>query len=230
MTSTSAGPRAGLISTDPQASVLTWLNRVKDPIPAFPFRQVASSAEFKETVDEMQQAGIVRIFVDTPGSLRDEELLLATLEHTDDIVVPLVAEDLALGATARTMKEVFLPSGLPYRLVVNGIDPRDGTNDLEQARKWIDKRGWLRVNTYVRRYKFISHMPGTGMLITRLQPNRNAHNARQDISDLALELGFGHHHGRPLVTAIANQKGGVGKTTIAVQLAAKINEVLGGGS
>lgn len=131
------------------------------------------------------------IFIDTPGSLEDEQLLAASLDIADDVIVPLPPEPLAFDPTARTINRLILPRGLPYRVVVNNWDPRDGRADLDDTNAFIDNAGWQRTKAITRRYKLHTRASADGKVVTQYARNRVAMEAREDFFRLALELGYG---------------------------------------
>ena len=131
------------------------------------------------------------IFIDTPGSLEDEQLLAASLDIADDVIVPLPPEPLAFDPTARTITRLILPRGLPYRVVVNNWDPRDGRADLDDTNDFIDNANWSRTKAVTRRYKLHTRASADGKVVTQYARNRVAMEAREDFFRLALELGYG---------------------------------------
>jgi chromosome partitioning protein len=135
--------------------------------------------------------GYVHVFIDTPGNLQDEATLLACLEIADDVVVPMPPEPLTFDATDRTIRKVLKPRDMRYRLVINNWDPRDGRADLDDTISYIDKKGWPRANTVIRRYKVHTRAALEGMVVTQYPKNRVAMEAREDFFRLALELGYG---------------------------------------
>jgi chromosome partitioning protein len=134
------------------------------------------------------------VFIDTPGSLENEHILSACLDVADDVVVPMPPEPLAFDATARTVQKVIEPRELPYRIVVNAWDPRDGLADLNDTLAYIDAQGWPRTKAVIRRYKVHTRASVEGQVVTQYPKNRVAMEAREDFFRLALELGYG---GRP---------------------------------
>lgn len=136
-------------------------------------------------------AGYRHVFVDTPGSLEDKHILAACLDVAHDVIVPMPPEGLAFDATARTVTKVIEPRGLPYKVVVNAWDPRDGHADLEETEAYIDAKGWPRARTVIRRYKVHTRASVQGMVVTQYPKNRVAMEAREDFFRLALELGYG---------------------------------------
>jgi chromosome partitioning protein len=175
-------------STDPQASSVWWSRRVERQggLP-FDFAQIDDPADLRK----LRQLGKTHIFVDTPGSLEDERILAAALDECDDVLVPMLPEPLAYDPTARTIERVIRPRGIPFRVVVNGWDPRDGVRDLQQTAQYIRKMGWPLCNTVVRRYKVHTRASADGLVVTQYPKNRVAMEAREDFFRLALELGYG---------------------------------------
>jgi chromosome partitioning protein len=131
------------------------------------------------------------IFIDTPGSLEDEQLLAASLDIADDVIVPMPPEPLTFDPTARTINRLILPRQLPFRVVVNNWDPRDGRADLDETNEFIDNAGWPRARAVTRRYKLHTRASADGKVVTQYARNRVAMEAREDFFRLALELGYG---------------------------------------
>ncbi|MDI3405820.1 ParA family protein [Streptomyces cavernicola] len=138
-----------------------------------------------------QDKGLQHVFIDTPGSLQDENLLLEALKYAHDVIVPMPPEGLAFDPTARTIQKVIEPTGLPFKVTVNNWDPRDGTADLEDTKAYIDAQGWPRAEAVIRRYKVHTRASVEGKVVTQYAKNRVAMEAREDFFRLALELGYG---------------------------------------
>lgn len=136
----------------------------------------------------------LHIFIDTPGSLENEHILAAALDVADDVLVPMPPEPLAFDPTARTIERVIIPRGLPYAVVVNSWDPRDGRADLDDTIAYIDAKGWPRANTVIRRYKIHTRAAAEGKVVTQYADNGTTLRARQDYQRLALERGYGGRH------------------------------------
>ena len=136
-------------------------------------------------------SGYRYVFIDTPGSIEDQALLSASLDVADEVIVPMPPEPLAFDPTARTVKKVIEPRGLPYHVVVNAWDPRDGKADLEDTNEYIDAMGWPRAKSVIRRYKLHTRAAAEGLVVTQYPKNRVALEAREDLFRLALELGYG---------------------------------------
>ena len=184
-------------STDPQASSVWWSRRVERQggLP-FDFAQVEDPRDLRR----LRGLHYEHIFVDTPGSLEDERILQAALDECDDVLVPMVPEPLCYDPTTRTIDAVVIPRGIPFRVVVNSWDPRDGTTDLQQTAQFITRKGWPMCNTVVRRYKLHSRASAEGIVVTQYPKNRTAMEAREDFFRLALELGYGGSAGAAIPT------------------------------
>jgi chromosome partitioning protein len=131
------------------------------------------------------------VFVDTPGNLEDGKILQACLMVADDVIVPVPPEPLTFDATARTIRTAIQPAGLPFTVVINLWDPRDGTADRDETVAYIAAMGWPLANTIIRRYKIHTRASADGMVVTQYPANRIAMQAREDFYRLALELGYG---------------------------------------
>ncbi|MCX4784571.1 ParA family protein [Streptomyces sp. NBC_01264] len=131
------------------------------------------------------------IFIDTPGTLADEEILNRALDIADDVVVPMITEPLCFDPTARTIEQVLKPRGIPYRVIINNWDPRDGKADLDDTRAYIVKKGWPVARGVVRRYKIHSRAIAEGTVVTQYRDSQTAYRGREDYFKLALELGYG---------------------------------------
>lgn len=188
------------VSTDPQASTVWWADRVGDALP-FDFVQADENPRDLAQLKNLQQYS--HIFVDTPGSLENGHLLQAALELADDVIVPMLPEPLSFDPTSRFIERIMKPRGLPYRVVLNAWDPRDGSADLDQTREFVDVRGWPRTKVVVRRYKLHTRASADGLVVTQYPKNRLAMEAREDFFRLALELGLGGVTVPPLPVAAA---------------------------
>ena len=177
-----------VVSTDPQASTVWWADRVGDGLP-FDFVQADENPSQLRQLKNLAQ--YEHVFVDTPGSLENGHLLQAALESADDVIVPMPPEPLSFDPTARTIEQVLRPLGLPFRVVLNSWDPRDGVADLDQTRDFVTARGWPVAKVVVRRYKVHTRASAEGLVVTQYAKNRVAMEAREDFFRLALELGLG---------------------------------------
>lgn len=198
-------PPAGLspvlaVSIDPQGSAVWWADRV-DSVGELPFR-IAQAHEDVETLRHLRDLpGVEHVVVDTPGWIGDTpgsndngtsgNALEAVLASADLVIVPIVPEALAFDPTARTITKVLEPRGIPFKVVINNWDPRDGRVDLEQTQDFVCSQGWPLANTVVRHYKVHARAAAEGRVVTEYAPNRVALQAREDFQRLCLELEVG---------------------------------------
>jgi chromosome partitioning protein len=195
------------ISSDPQGSSSWWSDRVGDDLP-FSFAQVKRAQDL-QVLDGMKRSrSIKHAFIDTPGwmDLPEEERQSAgdpfgtgsaadamrhVLAAADDLIIPMFPEGLSYIPTQETMDEVVLPLGIPYVVVINNWDPRDGVADLQEAQEFVRANGWNLANTVIRRYKVHTRAALEGTVVTRYKKNRVAMEAREDFYKLAVEIGAG---------------------------------------
>ncbi|MFJ3793938.1 ParA family protein [Kitasatospora sp. NPDC090091] len=131
------------------------------------------------------------IFIDTPGTLADEQILIEALKIADDVIVPMITEPLCFDPTARTVQKLLEPMGKDFAIVINNWDPRDGTVDLDDTKAYIDAKGWPRAKTVLRRYKLHARAVAEGQVVTQYRPSATAYRGREDFMKLALERGYG---------------------------------------
>lgn len=180
-------------SIDPQGSAVWWAERVEE----LPFK--VTQIDDPDHLRHLPHLdGIKHVYVDTPGWIGDRpgsidngasgQALDAVLSVTDLAIVPIVPEPLSFDPTARTISKVLEPRGIPFKVVINNWDPRDGRVDLEQTEAFVEAQGWPLANTVVRHYKVHSRAAAQGQVVTEYPPNRASLQAREDFQRLCLEL------------------------------------------
>ncbi|MFI6878474.1 ParA family protein [Streptomyces sp. NPDC050400] len=194
-------PPVVAVSIDPQGSAVWWSERVGDGLP-FDFVQAHDDLAGLAALSRIPSAQ--HVFVDTPGWLdlaEDDgadplgkgaaaDALRAVLSNATDVIVPVEPEPLGFQPTQRTVERVVKPRGLPFRVVINNWDPRDGKADLEQTRAFVEGQGWPLARTVVRHYKLHTRASADGLVVTQYGANRVALQAREDFFRLALEVGL----------------------------------------
>ncbi|CAM5605773.1 Putative plasmid partitioning protein ParA OS=Streptomyces rochei OX=1928 GN=pSLA2-S.16 PE=4 SV=1 [Streptomyces rochei] len=201
--STEEDSTVAVVSIDPQATSVEHAEAVRRAGRPVPFRVVNA----KNNVDQLRKLRRAKadiIIVDTPGfmPLNDEDeddesidplgdgtvgdSLRAVLDVADDAIVPLPAEGAAFRPTRTTIERVLIPRQLPYGVLISW-DPRDGEADRDRTISLVEKRGWDRYGTTIRRYK--PHTRGiiSGRFCTQYESNHTATKAKQDFVALALE-------------------------------------------
>ncbi len=177
-------PNVLVVGTDPQRSMDWWATRIGDEIP-FAYTETADPAD----IAKLRDLDYAHVFVDTPGSLENSHILRSALEASDDVLVPITTEPLTFVPADTTITQLIQPLGVPFRVVINLWDPRDGRADLDDTIAFVDSKGWPRTNTVVRRYKLHARAAAEGVVCTQYAKSRVGLEAQGDILRLALELG-----------------------------------------
>ena len=190
------------VSVDPQGSAIWWASRIDD----LPFHIVQAHDDVTGLHQLNELPGIGHVYVDTPGWIDLDggedtsdplgrgpaaDALRAVLEVADLVIVPMETEPLSFDPTARTIRKVIEPRGLPYLVVINNWDPRDGTHDLEQTKEFAKQNKWPTAHTVIRHYKLHARASADGLVVTEYPLNRVALQAREDFYRFALELNIG---------------------------------------
>lgn len=175
-------------SLDPQASAVWWAERGNTDALPFDYDQFDDRPdELAKLVDEDYE----HCFLDAPGSLARPAVLGRALEIADDVLVPVNPEPLAYPPTEATVVDLIQPRGLPYLVVRNNWDRRDGTLELDKLTRFLDNTGLRYANTVIRRYKMITTSSAAGRVVTQFPAGRTATESRADFLALALECGYG---------------------------------------
>ncbi|ELB91071.1 MULTISPECIES: ParA family protein [Rhodococcus] len=187
------------VSIDPQGSAIWWADRLEN----LPFHIVQAHDDLNGLRQLNQLPGIRHTYVDTPGWIdlagADDtsdplgrgpaaDALRAVLEVADHVIVPMETEPLSFDPTARTIRKVLEPRGIPYTVVINNWDPRDGKIDLEETKDFVRANKWPLAKTVIRHYKLHARASADGLVVTEYPANRVALQAREDFYRLALEL------------------------------------------
>ena len=187
------------VSIDPQGSAKWWADRVD----SLPFHLVQAHDDPLEWLSQLNNLpGIAEVFVDTAGwfdldpetsgdGLGDAysaDALRTVLDVTDEALIPMLTAPMCFDPTARTIRKLLDPRGIPYRVFINDWDPRDGEYWLSQTKDFIRAQGWPLAETVVRHYKIHTNSSNEGIVVTQYGTARSAANAASDFYRLAEEL------------------------------------------
>jgi len=192
------------VSIDPQGSAIWWAARVDD----LPFHVVQADNNDLDALKRLGELpGIKHVYVDTPGWIElasdgDDasdplgrgpaaDALRVVLDVADRVIVPMETEPLSFDPTARTINKVIRPRGVPYVVVINNWETRDGQRDLEETKEFVRGNGWPLAHTVIRHYKLHARASADGQVVTEYPTNGASLRAREDFYQLALELQVG---------------------------------------
>jgi chromosome partitioning protein len=190
------------VSIDPQGSAIWWASRVND----LPFHIVQAHDDLDGLKRLGDLPGIQHVYVDTPGWIELEtgddtaeplgrgpaaDALRVVLDIADCVIVPMETEPLSFDPTARTINKVVRPRGVPYIVVINNWEPRDGQRDLDETKEFVRANGWPLAHTVIRHYKLHTRASADGQVVTEYATNGVSLRAREDFYRLALELNVG---------------------------------------
>jgi len=190
------------VSIDPQGSAIWWASRVNE----LPFHIVQAHDDLDGLKRLGELPGIQHVYVDTPGWIELEtgddtaeplgrgpaaDALRVVLDIADCVIVPMETEPLSFDPTARTINKVVRPRGVPYIVVINNWEPRDGQRDLDETKEFVKANGWPLAHTVIRHYKLHTRASADGQVVTEYATNGVSLRAREDFYRLALELNVG---------------------------------------
>ncbi len=141
---TAEASRVLLVDVDPQASATWWAERAGDRLP-FDFTTDTDPANLAR-LRRLSQYDVV--FVDTPGSLEGHDVLDAVLSSADFVILPTEPAALAVMPLVRSVRDVVVPRGVPYRVLLNIVDPRSPV-ELDEARQLLDSQNIAHFNAVV---------------------------------------------------------------------------------
>lgn len=187
---------------DPQGSMEKWADRVAEE--KLPFDYLSTQGN-NDLLPKLKKDPLVRrIVVDCPGfmdvdpaSVRSKDplghgaaadALRALLAITDRAIVPINPEWLSFDPTEYTIERILKPRGIPFLVVINRWDPRDGEDDLDKVKAWVDERGYPRAPQPIRKYKIHTNAAEKGLVVTQYQPSGTALRAKEDFYKLALAV------------------------------------------
>jgi chromosome partitioning protein len=199
------------VGVDPQGSMEKWAERVEED--SLPFDYLSAKGNTSMLAELKKDPLVRRIIVDAPGFLpidEDSERSKDPLGHdagadalreilavADRAIVPINPEWLTYEPTEFTVERILKPNGIPFLVVINKYDPRNGKydpgnpnadDDLSKVVHWIEQRKYRRAPEPIRFYKIHRDAAELGTVVTRYKPSGTALRAREDIYKVALAL------------------------------------------
>jgi len=179
-----------VVDVDPQLTATDWAEAAGEDLP-FDFTSETDPA----MLSRMRELEYDVVIVDTPGSLADTDVLNAVLDVTDFVIAPLTPSFMELKPVQRTLQQFVLPRNIPYRVLMNRVDPRDGRAQLEAFQALLDTgsffdgvTGMPRFRNYIRQAAVMKNMPLDGTVITQYTDTRQSRAAISDYTSVSLEL------------------------------------------
>lgn len=127
------------------------------------------------------------VIVDCPGSLEGGDVLSGVLAAADLVIIPVVPERAAITPTFRTV-QLAADAGVPYRVVLNLVDPLRGAGPVESMWQALDRRGVPRMRSVIRRYVAHSQSQLNGEMITQYRGDASWRKALDDMRRFHAEL------------------------------------------
>lgn len=180
----SQSSRVLVVDTDPQGSAEWWAAEAGEGRP-FKFAPQTSPDALKQ-LKTLSDYDV--IIVDTPGTLEIVDRLHAVLESTDYAIVVAEAAPLSMQPALDTIRNFIEPRRIPYRVVLNKVDPRSAELDVEDIRTYLSDRDIPIFDTFIRMYKAHERAPLRGVFVTDYGPDRYAAKALDDYRRLLIEM------------------------------------------
>lgn len=180
------------VSIDPQGSAQWWASRVDD----LNFHLIQAHDDPLEWIRQLNNLPTIeRLYVDTPGWFDVDpdgaadglgigysaDALRTVLDVSDEVIVPMLTEPLCFDPTARTIRKLLEPRGLPFTVVINNWDAREGKHWLNATRDFVQKRGWPLAETVVRHYRVHTNASNDGVVVTEYA--KTLTDAQREITD-----------------------------------------------
>jgi len=175
--------RVLLVDVDPQESATWWGEQVGEKLP-FDLATDTNPAVLRR-LRELAEYDVV--IVDTPGSLESTDVLRAVIEASDYVILPTEPAGLSVAPLIKTIQRLVVPSGKPYRVLLNKVDPRSLTT-AEEARQMLLRKDVPTFDVSVRHYVAHRDAPTAGEVVTQYSGDRHSAQAIDDYRRVALEL------------------------------------------
>jgi chromosome partitioning protein len=167
-----------------QKNATDWAEAGGEAIP-FDF----TSEDDPRVLSKVRQGDYDVIVVDTPGSLRDGDVLGAVLDSTDFVVLPMEPATLSVKPVLRTIRQFIEPRELPYRVLLSRVRRDEASaRRAQDAAEMLDAMQLPRFRGQVREYIAHSDAPLVGEVVTTYAQTRATRNAVDDYKNIALEL------------------------------------------
>lgn len=131
------------------------------------------------------------IFIDTAGFRGRNAEVEEAAEYATDAIVPMNPDGSSLDPTEQIVTGLLIPRQIPYWIVVNDWDPRDGKKHLDDTFAWIDAHGWRRVASPIRRFRAIASAPEDGLTAPDYASKTVRASALHDFMQLGMSIGVG---------------------------------------
>ncbi|MGZ0069853.1 AAA family ATPase [Microbacterium arborescens] len=181
----SSNARVLVVDVDPQQSATDWAEVGGDSVP-FDF----ATEENPQVLANLRNASDYDVIVvDTPGSLRDTDVLAAVLDNSDFVILPMEPATMSVKPVVRVIRQLVEPRGVPYRVLVSRVkrDP-SAVRRKDDALEMLDEMSLPHFRGVIREYVMHTDAPLTGEVVTTYPRSRATVNAIDDYKDLALEL------------------------------------------
>jgi chromosome partitioning protein len=150
--------RVLVVDVDPQGSASFWADQAGETLPF----DVADETD-PGSLAALRRLPYDVILVDTPGNLSAREVLDAVLHQADFAILPTEAgAALAVPPLVQTIRELVTPARVPYRVLVNKADMRNGvliqsggpvSATYADTVLFLRRAGLDHFNAYIRLYK-----------------------------------------------------------------------------
>lgn len=180
----SQSSRVLVVDTDPQGSAEWWATEAGENRP-FHFAPQTDPEALKR-LKALRQYDI--IMVDTPGTLEIVDRLNAVMDSTDYAIVMAEAAPLAMKPALDTINQFLEPRNMPYRVLLNKVDPRSSLVDLEDMREYLSAHGVPLFSSSIRMYKAHERAPLRGIFVTQYGHDQYSLKAVEDYRKVALEM------------------------------------------
>lgn len=176
--------RVLVVDTDPQGSAEWWATEAGENRPFHFAPQTAPEA--LRRLKALNEYDVV--IVDTPGTLEIRDRLEAVLDTTDYAIVVSEAAPLSMQPVLDTIEGFLIPHRVPYRVLLNKIDPRASALDEADIREYLGSRDIPIFTSSIRMYKAHERAPLRGVFVTQYGTDRYSLNAVDDYRRVALEM------------------------------------------